>query len=786
MRIGFALRISCVFCVALAQSAFCATPSPDDVRFSGTWTGKVLNLGWIAIDYRGLAQGQVGPRELWWFVEGVAITGKAEGTKLRISYTDHQGHVQEGLVFTLIEGRRLRLEPGGLLPDPLPAPFAGLELTRVGDDQWYNLTNNYYKTSQWGIWHQAGELKALPSDWPTPLADATARFFSGRNHELAPVLAVPTVSKEMLAEAFRWTMDKPRWNDQRDWIQRVIASNPSCGRSTLIELWQLPESPQIWYAAAQNPNASKEWLMEFPQRILNGSSRNQQLAIRDRDLSSDLVELFAEKGCAEVLSGVVGHPHTTVRALESVCRRIKKERGGDPYIWEEIASQPKAPVAFLLELSQTAIESKHAQLLAALASNQALPIDSHKTVAEARFQAVFGDGSPPFNYGPGPLSDPYLAPAHISELIDLPVPSVRAALASNPSLSDDQLKKLAADSTEYVSRTALDNWKKRYPSAPLPVIPVTAGKKNFSDTSELREMILSGKTDEAVAIWLKLPKGLQSQLGQVTYWEKERVPLPPILCFIEAAEARGGPLAMNLLSALIQNAPEHIEEMKNRGLLEKIAAFPPLSQAISAGRAGTVQLLLDAGLNANCRGDGGVTPLMLAAALGDSEIVSVLLKHGANRQAKDGSSFTAVDYAYQRLKPATMAMLVETPEDSAKLKELQGQLTPTAANSSIVGRWSNNKDGFGTVVVVFDENGSFNFGAGLLALRGKWQALGPDRVVATPIWPEPQPSLPTAKDDLDEFKKVFRELVFTSLNNPIRLNLTFPNGTVEVLFREVR
>lgn len=774
-----------MFCAVLAQTAFCATPSPDDLRFAGTWAGKVPNLGWIALDYTGLAQGQVGPRQLWWFVECVAIKGKVDGTKLRISYTDHKGQILDGLVFTLVDGRKLRLESGGLLPDPLPVPFVGLELTRVGDDQWYNLTNNYYKTSQWGIWHEGGELKALPSDWPNPLAETTARFLSGRIHELAPALAVPTLSKEMLAEAFRWTMEKPRWNDQRDWIQRVIASNPSCGRSTLTELWQLPEQPRIWYAAARNPNAPKEWFMEYGQRILTGPPRNQILAIEDRDLSSDLVEQFAEKGTPDVLSGVVHHPQATAHALEIVCRRIKNEHGGDPYILEGIASHPKAPVSFLLELSQTAIKNKHAQLLAALASNPSLPIDTHKAVAEARFQAVFGEGQPPYSYGVGPLSDAYLAPTHICELIDLPVPSVRAALAGNSSLSDDQLKALAVDPTEYVSRTALASWKKRYPLAPLPDIPATAGKKSFSDTSEIREMILGGKTAEAVVIWRKLPKGLQSQLQQVTYWEKERVSLPPILDFIVGAEPRGGPLATNLLSALIQNGPEHIEEMKNRGLLEKISAFSPLALAISTGRGATVQLLLDAGLDANGRGDGGVTPLMLAAARGDSDMVNLLLKHGANRQAKDGYSRTAADYAFQALKPATMALLVETPAESAKLKKLQDQLTPAAANSAIVGRWSNNKDGFYTVAVVFDENGSFNFGASMISLRGKWQTSGPDRVVATPIWPEPQPTRQTAKDDLDKIKEVFRELIFTRLNNPVRMSLALPSGAVEVLFPEV-
>src|SRR5215472_14551972 len=58
--------------------------------------------------------------------------------------------------------------------------------------------------------------------------------------------------------------------------------------------------------------------------------------------------------------------------------------------------------------------------------------------------------------------------------------------------------------------------------------------------------------------------------------------------------------------------------------------WSPLLHAIHKGQIGSVQALLDGGADANRISGDGVTPLMMAAGYGYSDIVQLLLRRGAN------------------------------------------------------------------------------------------------------------------------------------------------------------
>jgi ankyrin repeat protein len=58
-------------------------------------------------------------------------------------------------------------------------------------------------------------------------------------------------------------------------------------------------------------------------------------------------------------------------------------------------------------------------------------------------------------------------------------------------------------------------------------------------------------------------------------------------------------------------------------------------KAVTAGDSASVQQMLAAGADANCRDEEGSTPLMLAAQTGDLPMVQVLLAHGAEVNARD-------------------------------------------------------------------------------------------------------------------------------------------------------
>jgi ankyrin repeat protein len=73
--------------------------------------------------------------------------------------------------------------------------------------------------------------------------------------------------------------------------------------------------------------------------------------------------------------------------------------------------------------------------------------------------------------------------------------------------------------------------------------------------------------------------------------------------------------------------------------------WTPLLHAVHKNQPGSVAALLDAGATPDRATGSGMTPLMMAAGYGSSEVVKVLLAHGANPAIRDADGAAAVDYA---------------------------------------------------------------------------------------------------------------------------------------------
>ena len=82
--------------------------------------------------------------------------------------------------------------------------------------------------------------------------------------------------------------------------------------------------------------------------------------------------------------------------------------------------------------------------------------------------------------------------------------------------------------------------------------------------------------------------------------------------------------------------------------------WTPLMHAISKNQIASVQALLDSGADVNLTADyeteprtmqRDVSPLMLAAGFGDTPIVELLLRRGADPRPADGDGNRALDYA---------------------------------------------------------------------------------------------------------------------------------------------
>jgi len=95
--------------------------------------------------------------------------------------------------------------------------------------------------------------------------------------------------------------------------------------------------------------------------------------------------------------------------------------------------------------------------------------------------------------------------------------------------------------------------------------------------------------------------------------------------------------------------------------------WPPLMHAVHKNQIKTATVLLTYGADVDCGGPDGMTPLMMAAAYGNADMVRLLLKHHADLHLKTSEGSTALDYALTGLSDIDNFTMFSCMDETAKL-----------------------------------------------------------------------------------------------------------------------
>ena len=111
-----------------------------------------------------------------------------------------------------------------------------------------------------------------------------------------------------------------------------------------------------------------------------------------------------------------------------------------------------------------------------------------------------------------------------------------------------------------------------------------------------------------------------------------------------------------------------------------VNSWTPLQHAIHKHQIASMVALLDSGADPNAPDPHGVTPLMMAAGYGYTDMVQILLKRGADPRLRDRDGSTALDFAITGVTDIDRFTLFDCQSDTIKvLREAGAPPSKTAA-----------------------------------------------------------------------------------------------------------
>jgi hypothetical protein len=136
-------------------------------------------------------------------------------------------------------------------------------------------------------------------------------------------------------------------------------------------------------------------------------------------------------------------------------------------------------------------------------------------------------------------------------------------------------------------------------------------------------------------------------------------------------------------------------------------------------------------------------------------MVTALIRAGAKADRRDAQGFTALDYAVKLNLIPAIRLIDISGQYAVLIKKFESEY-PSAPNSRFLGQWSNNRDGFNTVTLRIDPDGTAFMSGGMMAAILGWKetGLGEATMTMLPMENIDKSSLPTVQLTLDPEAKV--------------------------------
>jgi len=716
------LYTATLVCASCVLSSFGATPKSALV---GVWGFNLPGYGWIALRIDGDSGSKIGRADLWWLVAHQDyLSLEDDHDTLVLSRVDHEKKAEALLYFTLTEGRKLKLLPGGVFPNSIPAPFGGTELELQPPDFWRDLVFEGGATGEWKKWHQdlhgpgsdelggPFSLKPLPVDWSVDVVAASIRLARDNDERLHRCVELPATSSELLSEVYTWTLEKSVIYRNRSLIRQTIAAHPHCDFTVLEKIWLTENDPMAWRAAVFNSKAKPEWRKLYVSRVQGGTEQVKTSAAGDPAAPPEIFAMLLHGG-PHIRGALAYNHHLPLSIFEELAGKYGEEVG------LQLAENPTTPASIIVKL----VKSANREVQFAIIKNRNVP-------QEVRRSLIQGLASSARGYDVDALaSEVTLSAETLDKFSNDFNPKVRAVVATNSSTGVETLKRLAQDNFAEPAKAAREALQKRFAGDFVRLAPSLVPIDRLDSNTDYWQ----GKYWSSALV-----AGDLAKLKQLVEYFADRRELddlikgavativgsfrPELLDVILTRKDGISPQSLGSLVIAAAGNDEWLVYFKEHKVLAGRPAYYAYQGAISS-RVPNPRLLpalIKAGANTNEKDAYGTTPLHVAIRVRNLDAVRLLLEAGAKADIPDDKGQTALDYAVNsRLVPAII--LLDKNGKYRSIVERFSKEFPSAPNSPFLGQWTNSRDGFSTVIIKMDTNGTGVFASftlsGLLAWR---------------------------------------------------------------------